>query len=156
MKPDYLDELIDRASKAAGSGKALAQELEVANTVISDWKSGRKTCSPEDQALMAALAGLDAEAWGARAMIAKHAGTTKGAKLEGALKKALLATGAAAASFGAIAAENVAYLIRCIDCQQAKALTTIKILAGRESPWGGPPYPRTPQNRLTLIATGLS
>jgi len=115
MKPNYLDELIDRASKKAGSLKALAEELEVAPTVISDWKSGRKRCSPEDQALMAALAGLEAEAWGARAMIAKHAGTTKGAKLEEALKKALAATGGALASFGAIAGNDPIYLIRCIN-----------------------------------------
>lgn len=127
MKPEYLDELIDRATKATGSGKALAHELEVANTVISDWKSGRKTCSPEDQALMAELAGLDAEAWGARAMIAKHAGTSKGAKLEAALKKSLLATGAAMLSSGAVAAPVIqvlnaaadlwSYFIRCINCQ---------------------------------------
>jgi hypothetical protein len=113
MKPEYLDELINRASKAAGSNAALAKELEVSKTVVSDWKGGRKTCSPEDQALMAAMAGLDAEAWGARAMIAKHAGTTKGAKLEGALKKALAATGGALVSCGAIAANDF-YFIRCI------------------------------------------
>ena len=123
MKPEYLDELIDRATKATGSGKALAHELEVANTVISDWKSGRKTCSPEDQALMAELAGLDAEAWGARAMIAKHAGTSKGAKLEAALKKSFLATGAAVLSSGVHAAPVIdaardlcLYFIRCILC----------------------------------------
>ncbi|MDP2000370.1 MAG: hypothetical protein Q8K22_12355 [Rhodoferax sp.] len=115
MKPEYLDELIDRASKAAGNDTALAKELEVSKTVISDWRGGRKRCSPEDQALMAALAGLEAENWGARAMIAKHAGTTKGAKLEVALKKAFVATGAALVSCGAIAANDF-YFIRCILC----------------------------------------
>lgn len=133
MKPEYLDELIYRASKAKGSAKALAEELEVANTVISDWKSGRKTCSPEDQALMAGLAGLDAEAWGARAMISKHAGTTKGAKLEAALKKALLATGGVLASSGAIASDRLADFIRCIESKGA---------IWGQSPWGKPPYPR--------------
>ena len=105
MKPEYLEELIDRASKAIGSDSALARELEVGRSKVSDWRAGRATCSPEDQALMAALAGLEARDWGARAMIAKHAGTSKGAKLEAALKKAFVATGAALASCGAIAGE---------------------------------------------------
>jgi len=115
MKPEYLDELIDRASKKAGNDAALAREIEVGRSLVSDWRAGRKPCSPEDQALMAALAGLEAEAWGARAMIAKHAGTTKGAKLEAALKKALVATGAALVTCGASAANDAAYFIRCIN-----------------------------------------
>jgi len=131
MKPEYLDELINRASKAAGSDTALAKELEVSKTVISDWRGGRKRCSPEDQTLMAGLAGLEAEAWGARAMIAKHAGTTKGAKLEGALKKALLATGGALASFGATAAatasDAMAYFIRCIKSKEKTIKKLISI-----------------------------
>jgi len=115
MKPNYLDELIDRASKAAGSDAALAAELEVSKTVVSDWRHGRKRCSPEDQALMAALAGLEARDWGARAMIAKHAGTSKGAKLEAALKKAFVATGAVLVTCGASAANDAVYFIRCIN-----------------------------------------
>ena len=110
MKPEYLDELIDRASKEAGSDTKLGGLLEVSKQTVSDWRHDRKTCSPEDQALMAALAGLDAEAWGARAMIAKHAGTTKGAKLEAALKKALLATGAAMLSSSVHAAPVISVL----------------------------------------------
>ena len=125
MKPTYLDELIDRASKVAGSDSALARELLVGRQLVSDWRKGRKPCSPEDQALMAGLAGLEAEAWGARAMVAKHAGTKKGAKLEGVLKKALLATGAAIASCGSIAAETTSYLIRCIECKQEGSWATI-------------------------------
>jgi len=121
MKPSYLDELIERASKKAGSDAALARELEVGRSLVSDWKHDRKPCSPEDQALMAGIAGLDADAWGARAMVEKHAGTAKGAKLEAALKKALAATGAAMLSFSAHAQtatdgfhEVGCYLIRCI------------------------------------------
>jgi len=115
MKPIYLDELIDRASKAAGSDSALARSLEVSRQSVSDWRHGRKTCPAADVALMAELAGLDPEAWTARAVIQQHEGTTKGAKLEKALKKAALATGAVVVSFGAIAANDVAYLIRCIN-----------------------------------------
>jgi hypothetical protein len=118
MNPNYLIELINRAAKKAGSDAALARELEVSRSRIGDWRHGRTTCPPADVALMAAVAGLDAEAWAARAVISQHEGTAKGVKLEAALKKAFVATGAALVSFGATAAENVAYFIRCIDCQQ--------------------------------------
>lgn len=123
----YLLELIERASKAAGSDAALARQLELSRSAISDWRKGRKPCPPADVALMASLAGLDAEAWGARAMIAQHEGTTKGAKLEEALKKALLATGAVMLSSSAHAAPAInavqnlfEYFIRCINCKYTK------------------------------------
>jgi len=115
MKPEYLDELINRASKAAGNDSALARELEVGRSRISDWRKGRIPCPVGDQTLMAKMAGLDADAWNARATISQYAGTTKGAKLEAALKKAALATGAALASCGAIAGNDPIYLIRCIN-----------------------------------------
>jgi len=100
-KPEYLDQLIDRASKAAGSDYKLAQRLEVTRHNVSDWRHGRKTCPAADQALMAHIAGLEAEAWGNRALIAAYEGTPKGELLKQALKKALLATGAALAISGA-------------------------------------------------------
>jgi len=156
MNPNYLIELINRAVIATGSDAELARQLEVSRSRIGDWRKGRTTCPPADVALMANLAGLDAEAWTARAVISQHEGTAKGVKLEAALKKAFVATGAALVSFGATAADSVAYFIRCINCQRAKAVATIEMLAGKQSPWGEPPYPRTPQNRLTLIAAGLS
>jgi len=115
LKPNYLDELINRAAKKAGSDKKLAEELEVSKQTVSDWRHDRRPCPIADQALMAALAGLDADAWNARATISQYAGTTKGAKLEAALKKAALATGAALASCGASAANDAAYFIRCIN-----------------------------------------
>jgi hypothetical protein len=124
MKPKYLDELIDRASKAAGSDSELARQLEVSRSFVSDWRNERKKCPAADVALMAAIAGLDAEAWGARALIAQHEGTSKGAKLEAALKKALLATGAAllSSSASATAATDgfhnlIIDFIRCILCK---------------------------------------
>jgi len=94
MKPNYLDELIDRASKKAGSDAALARYLEQSRGAVSDWRAGRMKCPAGDVALMAELAGLDPDAWVARAVISQYEGTAKGAKLEAALKKALLATGA--------------------------------------------------------------
>lgn len=124
MKPEYLDELINRASEAAGSDAELARKLEVSRAFVSDWRHGRKKCPAGDIALMADIAGLDAEAWTARAVIGQYEGTTKGTKLEAALKKALLATGAAlltgsahAAAVIEIAHSTWAYFIRCIDCK---------------------------------------
>lgn len=57
-------------------------------------------CPPADVALMADIAGLDAEAWTARAVIAQHEGTEKGEALKAALKKAFAVTGAAAGFCG--------------------------------------------------------
>jgi len=115
MKPNYLVELINRAAEKAGSDAKLARILEVSRSRISDWRNERTTCPPADVALMAELAGLDAEAWTARAVISQHEGTSKGAKLEAALKKAFVATGAALATFGVSAANDAVYYIRCIN-----------------------------------------
>jgi len=112
QKPDYLDRLIDLASKAAGSDYKLAAELGTSRQTVSNWRHGHKTCPAGDVALMAQLAGLDPEAWTARAVIEQYAGTAKGEKLAAALGKALLATGAVIASSGANAGS---YLIRCIE-----------------------------------------
>lgn len=100
---DQLHELLDMASKVVGSDYKLAQVLEVSRGQVSDWRHGRKPCPPADMALMASVAGLDAEAWLVRATIAKYEGTAKGDRLYKALGKALLATGAAVASSGASA-----------------------------------------------------
>lgn len=119
-KPEYLDQLIKKASEQAGSDYKLAQRLKVTRQMVSQWKHGHKTCPAADQALMAGIAGLDPEAWAARALIAQHEGSEKGELLKQALKKALLATGAALATFGSSAQaatlEGMAYFIRCILC----------------------------------------
>lgn len=114
-KPDYLDQLINLASSAAGSDYKLAATLGVSRQTVSNWRHGHKTCPAGDQALMAQLAGLDAEAWVARAVASQYEGTEKGERLAQALKKALVATGAAIISGGAAAGESVGYLIRCIN-----------------------------------------
>lgn len=126
-KPEYLDQLIEQASTAAGSDYKLAQLLEVPRQNLSAWKHGRKTCPAGDQVLMASIAGLEPEKWAARALIAQYEGTSKGDKLYRALGKAFLATGAAIASSGASALpifslieksgdSAIAYFIRCILC----------------------------------------
>lgn len=103
---DHLAELnllIDQASKIAGDDTKLAKMIGQPKQHISNWRHGKRTATPEDQALMAAIAGLDATQVLARAMVAKHEGTAKGDLLMKALGKALLATGVALGSAGASA-----------------------------------------------------
>lgn len=113
-KPEFLDQLIDLASKKAGSDYKLAQMLHSPRQVISQWRHGVRTCPAADVALMAQIAGLDPDAWVSRAVISQYEGTEKGEALKIALKKALLATGAVLATSGAIACECGSHLIRCI------------------------------------------
>lgn len=120
--PEYLSQLIDQASKAAGSDYKLAEELGVTRFNVSNWRHGRTTCPAADQALMASIAGLEPEAWLARATVAQYEGA-KAVKLERALKKSLAQIGGVTATFGFIVA-GVSYLIRCIEGQQPAALAS--------------------------------
>jgi len=123
-KPDYLDQLIDEASKKAGSDYKLAKMLETSRQSVSNWRHGAKKCPVGDVVLMAEIAGFKAEEWAARAVVSQYEGTSKGDKLYRALGKTLVATGAAVASFGASAHlifspdgnPVVSYFIRCILC----------------------------------------
>lgn len=122
-KPEYLDQLIDKAKATAGSDYKLAKMLHVSRGNVSDWRAGRKTCPIAEQVLMANLAGLNASEWADRAIVAQYEGTPKGDMLYRALGKALLVTGAAIASSGAsataifsMAETGVLYFIRCILC----------------------------------------
>jgi len=113
--PDYLTQLLDFAKEKSGSDYATAKRLGVSRNLVSDWRAGRKSCSPEDVAQLAAIAELEADKWLIRAVIAKHEGTPKGDRLYLALGKALAATGAALVSSGAHALPIFSInLIRCI------------------------------------------
>lgn len=101
--PDFIGQLITRASTAAGGDSKLARLLEVSPGNVSDWKNGRRSCPVADVALMAEIAGLPPEEWTARALVAQYEGTSKGDKLFRALGKALVVTGAVIASSGASA-----------------------------------------------------
>lgn len=125
--PEFIGQLIDRASEAAGGPSKLARLLEVSAGNVSDWKAGRRSCPVADVVLMAELAGLPADEWAARAVVAQYEGTSKGDKLFRALGKTLPAIGAAVVSSGASAQQifsakggvvetAVSYLIRCILC----------------------------------------
>lgn len=122
-KPDYLDQLLDKASAAAGSDYKLAQLLEVNRQTVSHWRHAHKPCPVADVALMAEIAGLKPEEWIARAVVKQYEGTSKGDKLFRALGKALVATGGAIVSSGAsahlissleIPVSGLSYFIRCI------------------------------------------
>lgn len=105
MKPDAnLIFLIDAAQKIAGSDYKVAKLIGTTPQRISDWRHGRKPCPPEDQALMASVAGFDPQTTALRAMVEKHEGTAKGDRLMRVLGKALPAIGAALGSAGASAA----------------------------------------------------
>lgn len=102
---DELNELLTRAAKALGGNDTkLAKTLGVSPKRISNWRHGHKTCQPEDQALLASIAGMDAIEVLARATVKQHEGTAKGDLLMRALGKSLLATGAVLGSAGASAA----------------------------------------------------
>jgi hypothetical protein len=101
MKYEEIIDLMDKAAAMAGSDYKIAKSIGVTPQVVSDWRHQRRNPQPEDIALLAGLAGLNAEQWAMRALIEKHEGTAKGDRLYKALGKALLATGATVASVGA-------------------------------------------------------
>ena len=116
-----VPELIERALAVAGSQAELARLLKVAPPNITVWKKEEKPCPPEDQARLAAIAGIDPVQTLVRAHIEKHEGTEKGDQLARVLGKFLVATGAAVATSGASAAaifsptsKSLFDLIRCI------------------------------------------
>ena len=118
-----VPELLTRASEAVGSQTEVAKLLKVPPQMLSMWKSGAKPCPPEDQARIAAIAGVDPIQTLVRAHIEKHEGTEKGDQLARVLGKFLVATGAAVATSGASAAaifsptsRSLLDLIRCILC----------------------------------------
>jgi len=121
MNLEDVKTLIGNASKVCGSDGKLATSMGVSRTLVSDWRHGRKRCAPEDVAIIASIAGLDANAWAMRAMVWRWEGTPKGDRLMRALGKGFLATGAAIGSAGASAqaifssSQSVVDLIRCIE-----------------------------------------
>ncbi len=124
MNRQDTETLLDKAKFVSGSDYKTAKEINVSRMQLSSWRSGKRPMPAADVALVAHLAGLDAVEWGSRAIAAQHEGTAKGAKLQAALKKAFVATGAVIVTGGASAAAitataskaGFAYLIRCILC----------------------------------------
>jgi predicted transcriptional regulator len=118
---NQIPEIIDKALEKTGTVSALGKALGISPAMVSMWKSGAKPCPPEDQARIAAVAGIDPIQTLVRAHIEKHEGTEKGDQLARVLGKFLVATGAAVATSGASAAaifsptsKSLFDLIRCI------------------------------------------
>lgn len=103
QRDENLIFLMDKASAIAGNDYRLAKAIGASPQMVHDWRTG-KSCPPEQQALMAAVAGLDPVQTLARATVAKFEGTAKGDRLMKVLGKASLLTGAAIGSAGASAA----------------------------------------------------
>jgi len=159
----FLVELIDLAVKTTGSDTKLAEALLVSKTVVSDWRHGRKRAGAADVALMAHIAGLDADAWAARAVIDSYEGNPKGELLKQALKKAFLATGAAIVSSGANAApvinaaHDVLHTMYMMFTKFRTCTFSNGTLSTRDDHQGGrgaPPIP--PSSVLTLFARTTS
>lgn len=73
--------LLDAAAKKTGSDYQTAKLLGKGRQEVSNWRHGLRNPQPEDHALVAALAGLDAEEALIRATLEKHANTPKGERL---------------------------------------------------------------------------
>lgn len=87
--------LITKAGTTAGSEYKLAKAMGLPQTVLTDWKAGRRTCTPEDRARLAGFAREDALQEFVRATLEKTAGTLRGEQLRQLLGKSLHQTGAA-------------------------------------------------------------
>ena len=104
MQPEpHVIALLDKAKERAGTNTAVARALGISLQQLTNWRTGNATCSPENQALIAAIAGLDPAEFLVRAVVLKHQGTAKGDLLMKALGKSSVAIGAVIASAGAAA-----------------------------------------------------
>lgn len=93
--PSTLTALLDRAKEKTGSDYKTAKLLGITPQQVSDMRHGRLNAQPEDHALIAAVAGLDAEEALVRAVLEKHANKPKGERLLSALGNVLRRTGEA-------------------------------------------------------------
>jgi len=112
-----LTVLIEKAAANVGSEYKLAKMMGLPQTVISDWKAERRSCTPPDRARLAGFAREDAIQELVRATLETTAGTLRGEQLSKVLGKLLHQTGEgllsvvlvlASLSFGSV------YFIRCI------------------------------------------
>lgn len=77
--------------------------------------------------MVAAEAGLDAQAWLVRATLEKHEGTAKGDQLARVLGKCLLATGAVLASSGASAAQICSHISEAVAWLHSTMYRRVKL-----------------------------
>lgn len=116
---DELIFLIDACKAITGSHAATAKVLGIPREHVAMWRSGARTCTPEDQALLAGIAGFDPAQTLIRATVRKHEGKPKGDLLMKVLGKPSLAIGAVAAIAGLNALEIGSSAIRWLATQCA-------------------------------------
>ena len=58
--PNDLSQLITKAGAATGSEYKLAKAMGLPQRVLTDWKAGRRACTPSDRARLAGFAREDA------------------------------------------------------------------------------------------------
>ena len=88
-----LAELIKRAEDVAGSTSAVAKALGVPNPVVFGWKNGSRTCTAEDRALLAEIAGADPLTEVVEALLERWDGKPKGERLRTVLLARLQSVG---------------------------------------------------------------
>ena len=84
-----LDKLIEKAALIVGSEYRIAKDMGVPQGHIYEWKVGKRTCSAEDRALLAEMAGVDPILEIAQAMEERWAGKPKGERLRALFAKRL-------------------------------------------------------------------
>ena len=82
-----LEKLIETASTIAGSQSKLARMLDTDANIVTAWKTGRRTCSPEDRALLADIAGVDPIEEIAEALMERCEGKPKAERLAEIFRK---------------------------------------------------------------------
>lgn len=88
-----LAKLIDLAASVAGSEYKVAKNFGIPQSHISEWKNGKRTCTAEDRALLADMAGVDPIPEIAEALLERVAGKPKEARLRDVLKNRLKPVG---------------------------------------------------------------
>lgn len=86
-------QLIDIAKQKTGSDLATARAISVPGSYVADWRAGIRTCTAEDRALLADVAGVDPIPEIAEALLERVAGKPKEARLRDVLKNRLKLVG---------------------------------------------------------------
>lgn len=84
-----LAKLIEKAESIAGGTRPLARLIGAEATHIHNWKAGTRTCTAEDRALLADVAGIDPMPEIAEALLERVAGKPKEARLRDVLRNRL-------------------------------------------------------------------
>lgn len=116
--------LIDKAAEKVQGRSALARTLDVPPQHVTDWAAGRRVCSPEDRARLAALVGNDPVQELVRATLENAKGERRREQLAQILGKLSRQTGAAlntavlgmVSLIGLTLADMGEHAIRCILC----------------------------------------